>query len=63
MKLLSLGNNFYKLVQEYAPETEKVKIPANTRSITFTKIGDVIRVVRGNLYISVKEIEQELRYH
>lgn len=62
MKLLSLGNNVFKLVQETPAASEKAefKKPANTRSVTFMKQGDVIRVIRGNLFISNKEIERYL---
>lgn len=60
MILKKLGGNAYRLTQDFGPQTEKHKTPANTRSVVFLHQGKEIIVVRGSLMLMKREIMQEI---
>lgn len=65
--ITNLGGNVFKLIRRYSGDPGgppvpgiRVKTPPNQATVTFMRNGDHVRILRGSLMISKKELEKEL---
>ena len=63
MKLQKLGNNIFKLIRELPSNTERVKQPPNVQTVVFRRVDENVHVIRGNLFMSNLDINNEFIKH